>query len=564
MANKDMDEGQRISAEYWAWYNKKFGNQAAPPAMQGLESGPPIVASWAPDQYQTGSPLPPNSTEELRQVQPNAAYNQGPIPGQVASGHWPQQGPQGHEAYYPTPEQAAYYQYWNNHQYWSDPQYYSYNATPTQIVDKPEVASIPLPPADEPQESDQQSVTEEMRREVAEMYHQNEDTANAAQGGKETVADLLEELRYAKKVQLIYKLGSRVQPRDSAPFQSSHAISKPKEGRPILVIPVMDDMKDYFQRAWDGATMQAGYEWDEHMRPPTAGKKIGAISQPHRLPGYKHYAVEHVKLPDQKTEWPWASVKRDVDLNTNLSFVKDQKDKPWDSRVDEFMNMNGRLLMMINQSMFVGQAYAKLLIDLAPDPEDIVATTNYKAFSDLLDINAQTVDHMASVATNQQLNMMLGKRDEALIRTSLTDEQKLLLRYATPKHSATGGHELFSGKLNKFTEYRGDRAERSLVINMGEINKNQGKRNTPQTFTQPPAKKFQPGNNPRRGGFGSGNAPAYQSSGQSFRDSDSRRGDQSSGGFKGKGSMRSQDFKGQGSRQDSRGGRGQRGGQRRR
>ena len=67
--------------------------------------------------------------------------------------------------------------------------------------------------------------------------------------------------------------------------------------------------------------------------------------------------------------------------------------------------------------------------------------------ADFTDVVNTTLQHMASVATNLQVNLLLAKRDEVLLSTDLSEEYKQVLRYSSPKDKE---NRLFSGQLYTF------------------------------------------------------------------------------------------------------------------
>ncbi len=121
-----------------------------------------------------------------------------------------------------------------------------------------------------------------------------------------------------------------------------------------------------------------------------------------------------------------------ADLNIASVLNRSKPYGGWDTKVDDWMDANGKILGMINQSVFFNAACTKMLRDIVPDPHDSESAEACAALMSLINVKTTTLEHLASVASNLQINLLFSKRDEILTRTDLAEEYKQTLRFATP------------------------------------------------------------------------------------------------------------------------------------
>ncbi len=86
-------------------------------------------------------------------------------------------------------------------------------------------------------------------------------------------AERLEEITYRKKLELAYHTLGKVQPTAAAVFESANLINAAKSRCLLLVLPLIVTVDKHFKLAWEGATKQTGYVWDDILTPPQKGTK---------------------------------------------------------------------------------------------------------------------------------------------------------------------------------------------------------------------------------------------------------------------------------------------------
>ena len=316
-----------------------------------------------------------------------------------------------------------------------------------------------------------------------------------------------EDLSYQKKMLKVCEGVGLDLPRDPDFFQAPVLLNEPKARKPLTVLPIANSISVHFNRAWDGATKLSGYEWSDDLTPPQNAIKLGKRSLPPNPPKIKYYATSHPKLPDVKPEWPMGK----VTLDSNATLINPTKPgSGWDSKLDDWMESNGRMLKMLNQVILTTEASTKLLKDLAPDPEDAEAAQSWSDLSDFTDIANTTLQHLASVSTNLQVNLLLAKRDEVLQTTKLADEYKQVLRYTTPKDKEG---RLFSGKLFTFDAAKSKIEDHKLAAQVLAQNKRKSSSSGFSEGHHQAQKKF-------RSDQGGSLQRSYAS--QPFRDSDNK------------------------------------------
>ncbi len=68
----------------------------------------------------------------------------------------------------------------------------------------------------------------------------------------------LEEITYKKKLELAYHTLGKVQPTDTATFESASLINVPKLRRPLLVLSLTDTVDKHLKLAWEGPPSKLG------------------------------------------------------------------------------------------------------------------------------------------------------------------------------------------------------------------------------------------------------------------------------------------------------------------
>lgn len=126
------------------------------------------------------------------------------------------------------------------------------------------------------------------------------------------------------------------------------------------------------------------------------------------------------------------------------------------------MEMTGKMLFMINQAIFIQLACTKLMHEAVPEPPEEVAEV-WNTPLDFIDIKSRTLEGLASTGTTLMTNLILKKRSAILKTTGLPEEEKQILRFASPKDTAG---RLFSEKLHKFAEAKGRKDDRRIVAQM--------------------------------------------------------------------------------------------------
>ncbi len=153
-----------------------------------------------------------------------------------------------------------------------------------------------------------------------------------------------------------------VQPTDAAAFESANLINAPKPRCLLLVLPLMDTVDKHFMLAWEGATKQTGFVWDDNLAPSQKGIK-GVSFQTTGLQILCH------RPPETHRKGPMAHGKSGSWFEHSLSSQLIQALWGWDTKVDDWMDANGKMLGMINQSVFFNAACTKILSDIMPDPD---------------------------------------------------------------------------------------------------------------------------------------------------------------------------------------------------
>ena len=323
-----------------------------------------------------------------------------------------------------------------------------------------------------------------------------------------TNPELLEDLNYQNKMQKVLETLNMTLPEDPDAFRVPVYLKEPKSRRPLTVMPLSESVDQHFVKAWKGATKAEEYKWSEDLTPPQNGMKVGKRSFPIPQPKIKHYELSHSKLPELKPEWPFSK----VNLDSNVSLLNPVKpNSGWDPKLDDWMDANGRMLKMLNQVIMVSQASTSLLKDLTPDPDDEESQTAWSSMADFTDVANTTLQHMASVATNLQVNLLLAKRDEVLLSTDLSEEYKQVLRYSSPKDKE---NRLFSGQLYTFDAAKAKIEQHKLTTQLVSQN-----RKRPSSYSDTSANKKKP----RTESYPSqrsGNTSSYN---QPFRDQPSDR-----------------------------------------
>ena len=167
-----------------------------------------------------------------------------------------------------------------------------------------------------------------------------------------------ENRRYKSKIEAAYHTLALPMPeRKETEGEGDLMIKPPKPRAPPLVIPVSKVLDRYFSRAWEGATGEPDYSWTNRLAPPQEHTKVGRRAGPAKPPRMRFYNTTHASLP-KAASWPMGKLEVDSDAGPILGNVKLQS-----RDTDDWMDAVGKMLRILNQTLFVQEACTKLITD---------------------------------------------------------------------------------------------------------------------------------------------------------------------------------------------------------
>lgn len=283
------------------------------------------------------------------------------------------------------------------------------------------------------------------------------------------------DLNFKEKVELAFKILDIVPETD--PREDRHLyLRKQKPRAPLLKFPFARLIDEIFQETWDGATRSKNYDWDEEMVAPVGalgeGKRCTAKFQPR----YKYYAVQHERSEDKTALWP--TKQREVDGNFRSVFNLSQKPKK--SNLDDYSDLTGKAVCILNQLVFFGDAI-KVVVGSLGEGRELEANSTAVTLQELVDVQTRSFRDLAYTLASLDLSLLLAKREEVLKPCKISEEDKCLLRFAPPKDAE---HRLFSGKLNAFESMRAKRDNNKMIAQMGQKGNNMGMNKEPSYRAQ--------------------------------------------------------------------------------
>jgi hypothetical protein len=221
---------------------------------------------------------------------------------------------------------------------------------------------------------------------------------------------------------------------------------KSKDDKVPMEFPFTEVLQKHFERAWLGATGEEDLDAEgdrDMLTPPIMGVKDGKRSWPKKAPKMKFYRVRSKSNPG----WPLDKVQVDPNLKDAV-----QGSSSGPKPVDDWMDMVGRSLKVLNQMVFFNEATAKMMKKLGQVlPPELLE--KWKSFKEFVHIQNQSLEDLMSINTNLMINLLLDKRAACVQNAKVSKDIKSALKFISPIDTKS---RLFSGKLNDFDKDRKD------------------------------------------------------------------------------------------------------------
>jgi hypothetical protein len=304
---------------------------------------------------------------------------------------------------------------------------------------------------------------------------------------------------------------------DSAEPSASLVEGEDRQGP--IAFPFSTSLEKHFKGAWvaaNGVPTMAEVLNRNILTPPPSGVQVGKRLKPKEKPKLKWYKIQEKANPG----WPLGVLKVDSGFVDKCNYKLNVSEF---RSLDEAMELNGNVLMILNQMAFFHRATTEVVKDLESSVGEELSDT-VKSLKDFVQVQAQSLEDIMSCSTNLMTSLLLDKRSFVLGKASnLSAQDRGALRFMNPLSlDAT----LFSGKIEEFWKEKKD-------ISSARMNEAVASYIRKTRFDNKPDNRRQ--NNERSQGSG-GRAPNPQGSGRRKR----RNNNQGKANDKGKG-FRGQD-----------------------
>ena len=247
-------------------------------------------------------------------------------------------------------------------------------------------------------------------------------------------------------------------------------VSRDKRQRTDIEFPFSPILAKRFEASWASASGEVEFQVPEVkdiLSPPGQGIKTGKRARPKGLPKQKWYKVKEESNPG----WPLESCREDSEAKSTLKTYGQQYRKP----LDDWMEMNGKLLQVLNQFSFFNQAAAEVVTALDADmPQEL--KERWDILKDFGLVQSQSLEDCIAVSTNMMVNLLLEKREATVQNSKMPDQDKPALKFVTPLDKQ---HRLFSGKINEYWKAKKEIGSSRVSEEMISFLKRQGRKSSP-------------------------------------------------------------------------------------
>ena len=261
---------------------------------------------------------------------------------------------------------------------------------------------------------------------------------------------------------------------DLSTEETGPSLVNKKRSPPLEVaFPFSDILGNHFEAAWAAAVGDKKFKDPEEkdlLTPPELGVKLGKRCRPSSLPRMKWYKVN----PDSNPGWPLDSWKIDSNAHEGYMGLHNSTNT---KQTDDWMEANGKLLRVLNQSTFFNKASSEVIGGMDGDmPESL--KERWQILKDFMEVQSQSLEDCVAISTSLMVNLLLEKRESTMVKSKLSEQDKRAFKFFTPidRHQ-----RLFAGKINTFWKEKKDIGSSRVSEEMISYLKRQKRRNSPPT-----------------------------------------------------------------------------------